>query len=76
VISASGKTEESLLIQRDVTASVVQRSRARMSSNKKENIYSDRIRKLEDRWTKRIGKKENWKDKQLNHFMCVSVVKL
>jgi hypothetical protein len=72
VISASRKTEESLLIQ----TSVVQKSRARMFSNKRKNIYSDKIRKPEDRWTKRIGKKENWKGKQLNHFMCVSVVKL
>jgi hypothetical protein len=72
VISASGKTDESLLIQIDVTASAVQRSHVRMSSNKRENIYSDRIRKLEDGWTKRTGKKENWKEKLLESFyMCV-----
>jgi len=35
-----------------------------MSSDKRKNIYFDRIRKLEDRWTKRTGKKENWKEKQ------------
>jgi hypothetical protein len=57
VIGASGTAEESLLIQIDVTASVVQRSRARMSSNKRKSIHSDRIRKLEDRWNKRTGKK-------------------
>jgi N-acetylglutamate synthase-like GNAT family acetyltransferase len=39
VISASGKTEESLLIQIDDTASVVQRSRARMSSNKRKKTF-------------------------------------
>ena len=73
MISASGKTEESLLIQIDVTTSVAQRSRERMSSNKRKNIYSDRIRKLEDRWTKRTVKKENWKEKRLQSF-CVTLV--
>lgn len=49
-----------------------------MSSNKRKNIYSDRSRNLEDRWTKRTGKKkENWKEKQLQSFyvcLCCQIV--
>jgi hypothetical protein len=59
VFSVSGTTDKSLLTQTDVIASVVQISRARISSNKRKTIPSDRIRKLKDRWTKRTGKKEN-----------------
>jgi len=76
VISASGKTEESLKKQIDVTASVVQRSRARMSSDERKTFILTELENLKTAGLNGLERKKTGKKTNYNNFMCDSVVKL
>jgi hypothetical protein len=73
VIGASGTTEESLQIKIDGSASVVQGSLAKTSSNKRKSIHSDKVKKLEDCWTNGLEINKTGKKNSYNH-LCVTLL--